>query len=407
MLETFDTVLGFAAVMLTLSLFVTACVQLASAACRLRRGSLVWGLQQMFEQLQLDRSLAARLARQVVDDVPVLKSGSRWLFGEGAQAITAAELTKVLRGIAAGRFTEGCQPDPKVLDWLAGLGAGDRADARTLADDSLVTRLPQVAAELAKLFPAQAEAAREAVQRAVHRGDALAARVDSWFDSAMARAADRFTLLTRYWTVAFSAALVLGLQIDAQHIYKTLRADDALRHQWLARIDPLLAQAEKTWQDRPCGSPAALALEALLQQMRTEPAPDAAAIGAIDGLLQAAAPRPADAPAGLHLLAQAGQSARADAFGTLYDHAARACFGEALAAVKKQSEAMQDDRPLIRNSDAWKNVEGRLGMLMAAVLLSLGAPFWFNLLKQLASLRPVIAARAGKPGSGDGARAAS
>ena len=58
-LDTFDTVLSFAAVMLVLSMFVTACVQLASAFFRLRSGSLAWGLQQMFEQLELERVVLA------------------------------------------------------------------------------------------------------------------------------------------------------------------------------------------------------------------------------------------------------------------------------------------------------------------------------------------------------------
>jgi hypothetical protein len=32
-------------------------------------------------------------------------------------------------------------------------------------------------------------------------------------------------------------------------------------------------------------------------------------------------------------------------------------------------------------------------MLVAGLFLSLGAPFWFNALKQLANLRPVIAGK--------------
>jgi hypothetical protein len=32
-----------------------------------------------------------------------------------------------------------------------------------------------------------------------------------------------------------------------------------------------------------------------------------------------------------------------------------------------------------------------LGMLLTGILLSLGAPFWFNALRQLATLRPVVA----------------
>ena len=37
------------------------------------------------------------------------------------------------------------------------------------------------------------------------------------------------------------------------------------------------------------------------------------------------------------------------------------------------------------------------GLLLAWVLLTLGAPFWFNMLKSMSSLRPLIASRSDKP----------
>jgi hypothetical protein len=40
------------------------------------------------------------------------------------------------------------------------------------------------------------------------------------------------------------------------------------------------------------------------------------------------------------------------------------------------------------------------GLLVAAALLSLGAPFWFNALKTLANLRPLVATREQKEREG-------
>jgi hypothetical protein len=37
------------------------------------------------------------------------------------------------------------------------------------------------------------------------------------------------------------------------------------------------------------------------------------------------------------------------------------------------------------------------GVLLTAALLSLGAPFWFNMLKQLVNLRPVLANKQDAP----------
>ena len=39
----------------------------------------------------------------------------------------------------------------------------------------------------------------------------------------------------------------------------------------------------------------------------------------------------------------------------------------------------------------WTDGMHILGMLMTVVFLSLGAPFWYNVLKQLSNLRPAIA----------------
>jgi len=39
-------------------------------------------------------------------------------------------------------------------------------------------------------------------------------------------------------------------------------------------------------------------------------------------------------------------------------------------------------------------------VLMSALLLGLGAPFWFNLLKQLTNLRPLIAGKVEKEEKG-------
>lgn len=390
-LDTFDTVLSFAAVMLVLSMFVTACVQLASAFFRLRSGSLAWGLQQMFEQLELERTMAGQLARQVVNNVPVLKSGSRWLFSESAEAIKPAELTKILRGIAAGRFGAGGLPSSTVQDWLQKIGAKPGVAAE------LAEKLPLIEQELQKLFPDQIVAAREAVARAVDDSDALAARIDDWFDSAMSRAADRFTLMARYWTVAISAVLVLWMNVDAVELYRTLNKDAALRAKWVAQVEPLVANAEKLLGDTHCAKLASQVLKARADAADTTADIDKAIHEAL------AKSSPDSREEGRQLLRAAKLEAQIAGFDTAYDAKAKACFGEALAGVKKQAEDLKSVQPLLGAPAAQANP---FGLLLAWVLLSLGAPFWFNALKNLSSLRPLIASKANqataKPATGAG-----
>lgn len=388
-LDTFDTVLSFAAVMLVLSMFITACVQLASAFFRLRSGSLVWGLQQMFVQLELERTQAAQLARQVVNNVPVLKSGSRWLFSERAEAIKPAELTKILRGIADGRFAEGGLPTTAVQAWLEKVGARPGVAAE------LAEKLPLIEQELKKLFPDQFVAAREAVARAVDDADALAARIDDWFDSAMSRAADRFTLMARYWTVAISGVLVLLMNVDALELYRTLNKDAALRAKWVAQVEPLVANAEKMLGDTHCARLATQVLKGRVDAADTPADVDKA----INDALARSSPDSRDE--GRQLLREAKLEAQIPAFDTAYDAKAKACFGDALASVKKQADDMKVVQPLLGVPGAPANP---FGLLLAWVLLSLGAPFWFNALKNLSSLRPLIATKANqataKPAAG-------
>jgi len=45
-----------------------------------------------------------------------------------------------------------------------------------------------------------------------------------------------------------------------------------------------------------------------------------------------------------------------------------------------------------------------LGILASASFLSLGAPFWFNLLKRLSNLRPILAQRQERESQAQGRR---
>lgn len=409
LLKTFDTVLSFAAVMLVLSLFVTACVQLASALLRLRNGSLTWGLKQLFAQLDLKPEKAAALVKDVMN-LPALRTASIWPFAGGAEAIKPGELVNALREIA-----ERSQPSAATKP-TEGSGATDANTVSAVTTDrsgttSLAGKLAAIDAELGKLFPQQAGAARDAVARAVDAGDALSANVNDWFDTVMSRASDRFTLMTRYWTVAISLLLVLIMGVDATHIYTTLKKDDDLRAAWVAQVGPLVQDAEKALGGKACAAPAQQALQQLVDATETD--------DLVDKAITSALPQPPAAPLksrdeGRALLVRAGQAEQSAAFDKAFEKRAKECFGEALAEFKQRSEKLEKVDPLLIDypgdpDAAGKNPFERLlawaenfplanlpGMLLAWVLLSLGAPFWFNALKSLSSLRPLIAERSDK-----------
>jgi hypothetical protein len=66
-----------------------------------------------------------------------------------------------------------------------------------------------------------------------------------WFDHAMERASQRFTIQARVITVVLSLALVLGVHLDAIHLFQSLSSDGQARAQLMGSADSLTKQAEQ------------------------------------------------------------------------------------------------------------------------------------------------------------------
>ena len=182
-LDVFDTVLSFASVMLVLSLFVTAWVQLLGGFLRLRHRNLRWGLERLLNQLDPENKLAGQakaVARKIASEVPALANDSR-LFGGGTEALKPAELVKTLRALAAAEDSGAAGQAVKALV--------DSIDTKG-PPTALGSNIDAISNELVTLFPSQAKAVQEAVDRGVKRGDALARQVGDWFDTVMDRVAD-------------------------------------------------------------------------------------------------------------------------------------------------------------------------------------------------------------------------
>ncbi len=359
-LATVDTLLAFATMMTVLSVFVTAFVQLVSALLQMRSNNLVWGLQRLFDQLDPNDELgdhARRLAEAIVKQTPaisgatpVLAEGSKaaqWvsnhkvldraamMLGKGSHAIKPEELVKTLRDLARADNPGGLPEE--LHGWLKAL-VGDPAAA------DLLGRAGAVADEVARLMPAQAELAREAVHRALQSGDALAQRVAEWFDTVMDRTAERFTLHCRYLTMLGAAVVVLLTQVDSLWLFHQLGTNPKQREQILSQVDELAKLA-----------PAAA--DAGCRKKDTAQAPSAQDEAAFKACVE-------------KLASELG--------------AARQRAQQALAPMIDVGSPAADSVGLQRV----------LGFVLSWALLSLGAPFWFNVLKSLSSLRPLMASRA-------------
>ena len=385
-----------------------------------------------------------------------------------------------------------------------------------------------VAAQVERLVEdAHAEGAEGSVAVAVEKAVAQASAqapspteprlegLKSWFEHAMDRASQRFTLQARVVTVVLSALFVFAAHFDAIRLFQTLSSDAQLRAQLVATADAISKQVEprtgaaslglrggrtlvpdvyrKTMmvvlqptpteqarprthlgprsdeiatptnaQPQPGGGPNMLSflfaspysLQATGATQAAPPAAQAAPAAAKEkeqeakpgtpakkekkeeakpgaplktapkGSQKPAAPAPRDdrelydarARAAKALEAIPGFASREDAVSWLRatldgdsstNYVAAAYEQELDAQLVSDSDKLLDQSASLKTQlarselqlipDKWPGwtPTGRElpGLLIAVAFLSLGAPFWYNILKRLASLRPLLAVR--------------
>ncbi len=78
--------------------------------------------------------------------------------------------------------------------------------------------------------------------------------LNSWFDHAMDRASQRFTLQARVITVALSLVLVLAAHLDAIRLFRTLSSDAQVRAELTGSADAIMKQAGQLARTREDGA---------------------------------------------------------------------------------------------------------------------------------------------------------
>jgi hypothetical protein len=291
-LQHIDTAIGFATLMLLLSLLITVLVQTTAAVLRLRGSNLFHGVVRLLKQADPSLSAQAEALADLVLRHPTVSHTAN----QRATAIGVDEFIRVLRDV--GSRTQG--------EAIAALKASIGTDFKQLED-----------------------------------------KVRTWFDTVMSRTTERFTLNTRWWTAGIALALAGVLQIDSLSILKRLSTDSELRAKLVASSQTTLRLADSV-----------TAITA-----KTPPAP-----GATQPPTQAATDT-------LIRKLQATQ-----------DSITKQLNQTGFAFVP-------DPYPGI---GAYRSPRHVIGTLMTVLFLSLGGPFWFNVLSKLANLRPSLAGKVEK-----------
>jgi hypothetical protein len=369
-LQTLDVLIGFLVVLLALSMAVTVVTQAITTVLNTRGRHLRRGLVDLLQQL--DPTLTAELSKQVATSIlsHPLVSGSNTPMagttGTGALArlrralggrrlgnvVHREEFTKLLMALAAGQGTSH-------LDAAAQQALASALTANGVSNpDEMLKNIRQLALQLERSSPELSNIARQNLA-ILHAAESdLVAKVNNWFDQTMDRTSQRFTASTRAITFVGAFVVAFALQVDTPALVNRLAADDQLRRQ-------LVDYAQKVYETERT-----IALERV-KTADTQPS---------GATLQTAAVAQTSASAG--------------------------SAGSSQPLLTPEQEMAQRYRALLSTTgiitlpsaglkewwDGFQHVSF-YGMLLTALLLSLGAPFWYNVLGRLLQLRSVLAAK--------------
>jgi len=413
MLEHVDTVLSFAVVMLLLSLLVTTIVQIAVTALSLRSKILKMGIERLLKQVAPDlNDYAANIANAVVchpavgakKSCPAAILEKLWRRVTGRQTATAQEpcttdikkeeLIRLLDDLATSPTSKLDENAKRALKQVMGVAV--LPEVKTLAD--------RVQAELIKAFSADAEVAKikRIVEYATESSRRATADVTTWFDTVIDRTTDEFRQRTRWITIGCAVVLPLVFHVDSLQIFRQLTSNPELRTKLVQMADGAL---DKAAQSLSLAEGSASLASTALQQACTD-CPALATAYALRNVPGGLATRtqgvawldvkfsePKDPNHPKMFLAKYHEH---------FDEIAATQL-QGLAQCAKEIKTTLDESKLTifeipdTSEDFWKHYwgwwDGRhfWGTLVTAVFLSLGAPFWYNTLKQLSNLRPAIA----------------
>jgi hypothetical protein len=396
MLGYLDTLIGFAVVMLVISLLITILTQIVSGVINHRGSNLKWGLKTLFANIDPKQfpNLTARadnVAEAVLTHCLVSDS---WFSGNKvaqqlgkfaplgrlfrrfqlATAIRPAELTAILKHLSSNTFAEDQKEIAVEIQKLLGVADAVSASAAAVGRPAAANAVVEV---------------ERTLKDAAAKADESAARLQAWFGSMMDRVSQKFTMYMRIWTVAFAFCFAFGLGLNTMSLIGDLYNNSTLRNSLVAAADQAMASASSVLDSKNL---LAARYSASLQQ-----ALKGAGISPVQQV-----PPTLDTPddAVKWVDQNVAEAQRADVlkrFSVLAVAASREAIQSSYAeantlaslAAKSGFRVMDFQWPWSRTW-TWA---GLIGVLASAGLLSLGAPFWFNTLKSLTNLRPTIAAK--------------
>jgi len=433
-LKSFDVIIAFVTILTICSLFVMIAVQMVSAALSLRGKNLANALAQTFQTVAPElKEKAHQLAQAILSD-PLL-SDSMWKdrhHDSTCDWVQTKQWSAFWPHLDAMKLANAIRPEEvlaalkKLADLKApveGANAAQTVDARqqllanaasqllgaiglpdTVAKDKLsavLTIVDTVGDDGLKnaLTNAVSNASGKLVS-VIHTVDE---RLTGWLNAAQDRSQHWFQTQTRNITIAASIALAFVCQIDAVELFRFVSTDANARKALVDASAKIVAESGDALDDQG-GLPSRVA--AAWNQSHADAViavnPAWKNVSEVQAAVQAAVQNEIGVTAkGDAAKVQAAMNAYAE----LEKATVKAYFDDKVDRLTDLQSTLgatgfdlfpQGGRRWDSQATGcpvfewayWKHFPG---MLLFAGLLSLGAPYWFNLLKNMASLRPALA----------------
>jgi len=426
MLDSLDTLIAFILIMLVVSLLITIAVQMVSSALNLRGLNLAQGLKSTFAVIvptsidPLSEENAKKLANFVLKgrflSDSFLPNWPIFKLWRHTSAIRPEEVFDAIHRIAIGKEPVGedvtvrasarklmiaLGVDEKTIDDAANKIGAVQQGTKQLTDvvsgllpEADQTNVQSALKNVTDQLAAAGQAVATQIVSAAATFDAARKKFEDWTCMCQERAQQWLTMHTRVLTVIFAFVAAIVLQLDTVDIFKLVSSNKAARDKLVAQSSAVTSQAEKTLGDSKS------VLETAYAAWLEKADPNVkAALGSIKvdssdtrqklaGRIGNALASNIDKSAVLKSFDEAMNNTVTD---YLNNHAQD--YTKIRGDLDKTGFELFPQREWRwgkRWCDGWtkKHVAG---ILFSIALLSLGAPFWYNALKNLASLRSAVA----------------
>lgn len=405
MLQSIDTLIAFVVIMTVASLFVTILVQMFSAALSLRGKNLANALALTFQTIEPSLAEKAHeLAANILSD-PLLSDSTRTEKDKGIEDSAADRkspwhFTDVF---GATRLASAVRPEEVYAELKRiATGGGSLSEAAKKVLDALIVPRDEAAkikAQLGVFLEIAGQISEGPVREKllalvedtpahlIVQADAARAKFDAWFGSAQNRAQQWFQLHTRGLAIAASALVALLLQLDAVEVFRDVSTNVAGRAALVSSAGKVINEADGALDER--GGLIARIADAWAEQFQR---PRIALAGIVHlGRLQEA-------------LVRQGPTFDAKEFERLVATTTNDYYKDEREKLRELTRGVSATGFAFIPVHYWRwsspmgwrgsvaNIRSHLpGIALFAALLTLGAPYWYNLLKNITSLRPALA----------------